>query len=1185
MPSNRAMTFRRKLLLFATLTSGSGLLLAATAALIGEWRELHESTVSQLSVQTDIVAANLSAALSFDDARSAESTLAAFHTDPCVLAATVCKPDNSLFAIYPVAASVQPSFQCGLTPGHTFSKGQLTLVRAVRLNDETIGTVIVHYGLNVVYDRMFWQVVVTVLVLGGALAVAHLIASPIRKSLLRPVTELARAAHAISNTGDYGTRVARHADDELGQLADAFNLMVSQVQNRDASLRNTRDELEQRVWERTAELAAKKRQLGDILRDVDAIVWEADAKTWEFSFVSERAMDILGYPSAKWLGDPNFWASIIHPEDRDQAISTCVQATERGEDHSFAYRAIAADGRVVWLHDTVRIGCNDHGSQVLRGIMIDITERKRDDAFKAGHRRVLELLNEGRDLPQVLTALVKTAEAQAPDMRCSVLLLDNEQRLRIAAAPSFVDEYNNAIDGVQIGPSVGSCGTAAYLGKRVIVEDIATDPLWENFRELAQKFDIGACWSEPILTADGRVLGTLAMYYSRPQRPEPAELLLIEAAADLAALAIEHTRSAAERNRLAMAVDATADGVIVTDAHGVIQHTNPAFSKITGYTTGELLGKRPNILKSGKQTQELYDRMWETIRAGQTWSGLVINRRKDATFYDAALTISPVNDEQGHITGYVGVQRDVTADTERERKLEDALSQAEAANRSKSEFLANMSHEIRTPMTAILGFTEQLAADSLSPDEERDAISTIHRNGQHLLAIINDILDLSKLEAGKLEIHRTPCDVMAIVADVVSLLRVRAIEKGFPLEVEYEGLIPETIQTDPLRLRQILFNLIGNAIKFTETGSVKVRANCTGVDQETGRMLFAVIDTGIGIGPDAISRLFQPFTQANATLTRRFGGTGLGLTIAKRLAMMLGGDVTVESTPGKGSTFRASIECGQLSSVRMLTEPVEVAQMAPQAPALNENDGPTTINTLRGRLLLAEDGPDNQRLIAHILRKAGAEVEIVENGELAVHAAMQALATLKPFDLILMDMQMPVMDGYAATRRLREVGYERPIIALTAHALAGDREKCIAAGCNDYATKPINRNTLFAVIKEHIRNGESATMEKITNPQPLISELASDPEFAELLEAFLSEMPKRVSGLQDAISASDLNTLARLAHQLKGSAGGYGYPIITEAANHVEQSAKSNAAMDQLQKQVETLVDLCRRAVAAHGSA
>lgn len=401
---------------------------------------------------------------------------------------------------------------------------------------------------------------------------------------------------------------------------------------------------------------------------------------------------------------------------------------------------------------------------------------------------------------------------------------------------------------------------------------------------------------------------------------------------------------------------------------------------------------------------------------------------------------------------------------ERTSELRTALEAAEAASHAKSQFLANMSHEIRTPMTAILGYADLLLEPGLSADEKTTHVETIRRNGSHLLTVINDILDLSKVEAGKMTVERIACSPGRILAEVASLMRARALKKSISLDVEFQGLIPEQIVTDPTRLHQILVNLIGNAIKFTESGGVRVVVRM--LDPPTlanPRIGFQVIDTGMGISPEQMAGLFKPFSQGDFSMARRHGGTGLGLAISKRFAEMLGGDITVQSTPGKGSTFLVTVRTGSLAGVRMAGNCTETFSELPERAACDRAKV-----SLQGHILLAEDGPDNQQLIAFVLRKAGAEVTLASNGEAAIQEYVRSRETDHPFHCILMDMQMPILDGYEATRRLRQDGCTLPVIALTAHAMQGDREKCLAAGCDDYATKPIDRGQLLEVVAKHL---------------------------------------------------------------------------------------------------------------------
>lgn len=397
-------------------------------------------------------------------------------------------------------------------------------------------------------------------------------------------------------------------------------------------------------------------------------------------------------------------------------------------------------------------------------------------------------------------------------------------------------------------------------------------------------------------------------------------------------------------------------------------------------------------------------------------------------------------------------------------ELKRVFEAAEAATQAKSDFLANMSHEIRTPMTAILGFAENLMGRDQSEEEINDSVQTIRRNGEFLLEIINDILDLSKIEANKMTVERIACDPCQIMAEVASLMRVRADLKNLPLTIDYDGGIPETIQSDPTRLRQILINMVGNAIKFTIDGSIRVVIRLV-KNADVSLLQFDVMDTGKGMTQQQRTELFQPFTQADSTLTREFGGTGLGLTISRRLAHLLGGDMCViESEIDMGTTFRATISTGSLEGVKIIENP----QSEILSKEIVKDKVVGELVSLQGcRILLAEDGADNRQLITYILTKAGAVVQTEVNGKLAVDTAMKEFKKETPYDIILMDMQMPVMDGYQAAKRLRQQDYERPIIALTANAMEGDRQKCIDAGCNHYLVKPIDRTKLIQTVRQY----------------------------------------------------------------------------------------------------------------------
>jgi PAS domain S-box-containing protein len=523
--------------------------------------------------------------------------------------------------------------------------------------------------------------------------------------------------------------------------------------------------------------------------------------------------------------------------------------------------------------------------------------------------------------------------------------------------------------------------------------------------------------------------------------------------------------------------------------------------------------------------------------------------------------------------------RDITERRRTELELKEVKLAAEAANRAKSQFLANMSHEIRTPMTAIMGFADMILHSKQTDDERAECVRVIRRNGTHLLELINGILDLSKIEEGLMTVEAIPCDVMALLADIAEVVRARATEKGLDFKLIATCPIPRIIRTDPLRLRQILVNLLDNAIKFTPAGTVTMTM-CTDGSAPTHMLRIEVIDCGIGMLSEQIERLFRPFAQADGSITRKFGGTGLGLTISRQLARLLGGDIEVKSTFGVGSTFILRVDGGSFAGVEMLTELSES-----KLPSATPADKWQNVS-LHGRILLAEDGLDNQRLLGTHLRTCGAEVVVAGNGQIAVD-----LVAKGSFDLILMDMQMPVMDGYTATAELRRTGCQTAIIALTAYAMAEDREKCKAAGCTDYLSKPIDRNVLLTTVSEYlkqahvqkrlipsVKNTAVGATPKITDPAASIkSSLAEIPEMTELIAEFVGGLPGEVRKMTEFLQQSDMASLRRTVHQLRGAGGGYGFSPITDSAVSAEGSIDASSAPESIAANIGTLIGVVRR--------
>ena len=501
-----------------------------------------------------------------------------------------------------------------------------------------------------------------------------------------------------------------------------------------------------------------------------------------------------------------------------------------------------------------------------------------------------------------------------------------------------------------------------------------------------------------------------------------------------------------ERLMLRTLVDNLPDFIYAKDAECRFLLANASVARHMGTTPEHLLGKTdfdffPPDLARAYSEDEL-----RVMRSGEA----LINREEaglDASGNAMTLltTKVPLRDAHGHVVGILGIGRDITARVKVEAEIRAAREAAEAANRAKSDFLANMSHEIRTPMNGVLGMTDLLLESRLDP-EQRDCAQTIRESGKALLTVINDILDFSKVEAGKLELESIDMDVRSGVDEVARLLAIQANAKRLELEVSCDPELPERVRGDPNRLRQILLNLGGNAVKFTSRGSVGISVGVVEADARNVRVRFEVRDSGIGIPRDRLESLFRPFTQVDASMTRRFGGTGLGLSIVRRLVELMNGTCGVDSEPGVGSRFWFTVRFERAESGSDLNTVAAV-----------EKTEASTVTRPR-RLLMAEDNVVNQRVAARMLEKLGYVVDVVSDG----HEAIAAWAR-GGYDAILMDCQMPGMDGYAATREIRrqENGAAHiPIIALTAHAIKGADEECFAAGMDHYITKPIDRDEL-----------------------------------------------------------------------------------------------------------------------------
>ncbi|MBX3034611.1 MAG: response regulator [Bdellovibrionaceae bacterium] len=551
-------------------------------------------------------------------------------------------------------------------------------------------------------------------------------------------------------------------------------------------------------------------------------------------------------------------------------------------------------------------------------------------------------------------------------------------------------------------------------------------------------------------------LTAIGIYIANAVQRLETQQMALQQARSKAALRESEESLKETKERLEFALEASRMGTWETDWVTKATRWSPITERLFGLPVGSFPGSYEAFTERlHPEDRERVDR--ECVDAMRTRKELDSTYRciwPDGTIHWLRSVGRAKFDERGNPLALSGTVIDMTNEKLYQETIEEALEAAESASRLKSAFLANMSHEIRTPLGAILGFADLLAEPESTTEEKENYLGIIRRNGETLSHLINDILDLSKVESGRLDVERVRFSLRDVVDEVVALLSVRAQEKSLPIKVSYATGLPEHIVSDPIRLKQILTNLIGNAVKFTSKGEVSVAVSFSWKNQ----VIFDIADTGIGINAAQQEKLFQSFSQADGSMTRRFGGTGLGLVLSRKLAEILGGTVELlTSLPGQGSTFRASI--------RDATQSLNVAK--PPAGGAGATSVPRGDRLIGRRILLVEDLPDNQRMIGKFLTQEGAALDVAVNGADGVHQAL-----MEEYDAVLMDLQMPVMDGYSATAKLRHRGYKVPIIALTAHAMADVEKKCLSVGCNAYLTKPVDREQLVRTILEQFPKPE-----------------------------------------------------------------------------------------------------------------
>lgn len=839
-----------------------------------------------------------------------------------------------------------------------------------------------------------------------------------RRSLVQPLRQLMHHILQVRN-GDYSEMVPPKTGDELQEIGDSVNALASALLQRETALGQS----EQR-----------SRELANSLQEAQAISqlgsWTQELATGrlEWSTQMYRLFDLDPRQTA-----PSYKSFLhaTHPDDRAHVHQVYTDAQANRSSFVMEHRMRTADGRIRWVSARCRYELDANG-QPLRaaGTIQDITERKRAE---------LDLADSNNLLMTVIDAIpmrVFWKDRNLVYLGCNTSFAQDAGK---SSAQELVGKDDYALSWAQQAEQYRADDRLAMDSgvAKVAFDEPQTTPDGRTIWLRTSKI--------PLKKPDGQVFGVLGIYEDITQRKQAEEQV----------------------RKLSQVAEQSPESVIITDLAGNIEYVNPAFMRNTGYAYAEVVGRNPRLLQTPLTPKHTYAAMWSALSQGQSWSGEFIDRRKDGSVFDEWAVISPLRDESGVVTHYVSIQEDITEKKRladeldayrqglelqvRQRTLEltSAREQAEESSRAKSNFLANMSHEIRTPLSAIVGMAGLIRREPLS-HSQTDKLGKLEAAAKHLSATINDILDLSKIEANRLVLEERPLELATVIDNIAQMLQQTADEKGLALQIDAPSL-PTGLVGDATRLAQALLNYAGNALKFTQRGGVTLRCQTQSESANAVVLRFEVQDSGAGIAADKLAQLFSPFVQADSTTTRKYGGTGLGLAITKRLVNAMGGDVGVQSELGKGSTFWFTVRLKKNAQSAETQADRAVANAAEQLKTRFSGQ----------RVLLVDDDDFNREIGVLLLEDLGLVVDVAQDGQAAFE-----MATHNAYALVLMDMQMPKLDGLEATRQIRgsSTGKLVPIVAMTANAFAEDRIHCMEAGMNDFLTKPVDPALLHQVL-------------------------------------------------------------------------------------------------------------------------